>query len=61
MYYFKFDKPAQLVFGMLGCIYYTVWGIIHHALKERLSASVVLEYILFGFLAFLLLLLAFTL
>jgi len=61
MYFFRFDKNAQLITGAVGCIYYTVWGIIHHALKERLSMAIFFEYVLFGLVVFLLLLLSFTL
>ncbi len=56
--YFWFDPTAQIIISALGCIYYVVWGIIHHAVRNRLSKLIVLEYILVGTLIFLLLLIS---
>ncbi len=60
IFYFKYDKVIQLLSALLGCIYYVVWGIMHHASRERLNRLIILEYILFGSLIFLLLLAALT-
>ena len=38
IFYFKYNETIQLVSALLGCIYYVVWGIMHHAARERVSA-----------------------
>lgn len=60
IFYFKYNTAIQLASALLGCIYYIVWGIMHHASTERLNRLIVLEYVLFGSLIFLLLLVALT-
>ncbi|OGC47215.1 hypothetical protein A2886_01035 [candidate division WWE3 bacterium RIFCSPHIGHO2_01_FULL_42_13] len=59
--YFRFNSTAQAVVAGMGCIYYIGWGIIHHAVRGRLSRLIALEYILVGSLIFLLLLTSITL
>lgn len=54
--YFAFSKVAQIIIVGLGCIYYVVWGIIHHAVRNRLNRLITLEYILVSSIIFLLLL-----
>jgi len=54
-WYFRFDKTALLIVSGAGALLYSIWGIIHHAVQERLTRLIALEYILFGFLVFLLL------
>jgi len=56
---FRYHKPTQLFIGCIGVIFYVMWGILHHAVEDRLTRFVILEYLLFGGLAFLLLLTAF--
>lgn len=51
--YFKYNLTAQIIVSAVGCIYYALWGIVHHAIHNRLSAWVVVEYLLFGSLGFL--------
>lgn len=58
--HFKYDPMAQLLAAFLGCMYYVSWGIIHHALQERINRALILEYALVGGVAFLLILLAVT-
>lgn len=53
-WYFRFDKTALLVVSAIGSIFYSAWGILHHAIQERLTRLIAIEYILFGFLVFLL-------
>ena len=60
LFFFRYNSTAQLITSLLGCIYYVVWGIMHHAARDRLSALIVLEYILVGGLIFFLLATAFT-
>jgi hypothetical protein len=52
---FKGEHGKQLVVSFLFITYYILWGIIHHARDQSLHLKVVLEYILIGALAMLLL------
>lgn len=54
--YFKFNTSAQIIVAAAGCVYYVGWGIIHHAVRNRLDRLITLEYVLVGSLIFLLLL-----
>ncbi len=54
IYMFRFDKNALIMLTGVGSLSYILWGIIHHWLRGKLTRSVVYEYVLFGFLAFLL-------
>ena len=54
-YYLRFEKNALMVLFGISSGFYAIWGIIHHALESRLTKSIFFEYILFGFLIFLLL------
>jgi hypothetical protein len=56
--YFKNHETAQIWTALTGCAYYVLWGIMHHASRERLNKLIVMEYILLGGLTFLLFLLA---
>lgn len=56
--YFKYNTTAQIIISALGCIYYVVWGIIHHVVRNRLKRLIALEYVLVGSLIFFLLLLS---
>ena len=46
---------AQRIVGVVTTVSYVVWGILHHSLKEDLHVKVVIEYVLFGCIALLLL------
>lgn len=50
-------EMLKLVSGLVSCVY-VLWGIIHSALEQRLTPTIVFEYVLFGVLAFLLLFVA---
>lgn len=50
------NQAMQLVVGSLTTITYVGWGILHHALQRDLHRRVVIEYVLIGALAELLLL-----
>jgi len=52
---FRFDKNALFIISALGSVFYILWGIIHHVLRDRFTKSILWEYILFGSLIFLLL------
>ncbi len=53
---FRYNQALQFSVGLLGCVFYVSWGVIHHILEERLTKLVVLEYLLFGVLVAILLL-----
>jgi hypothetical protein len=57
---FRFNEGLQIFVGGVGCAFYILWGIFHHALEERVTKLVVLEYVSFGLLAFLLMVLFVT-
>ena len=52
---FRFDKKVLVVISALGSVFYILWGIIHHVLRDRFTKSILWEYVLFGSLVFLLL------
>lgn len=52
---FRFDKNALVIVSASGSVFYILWGIIHHVLRDRLNKSIFWEYIIFGSLVFLLL------
>lgn len=49
------DHTKQYIITGCFVVYYIVWGIIHHSRDQSLHLKVVLEYILIGALALLLL------
>jgi hypothetical protein len=51
---FRHNYTTQLILAAVGSVYYMLWGIIHHVLEKRINRLLVLEYILFGLLAFVL-------
>ena len=46
---------AQRIVGVVTTISYVMWGILHHGIKEDLHARTVIEYVLLGCIALLLL------
>ncbi|MBD3366139.1 hypothetical protein GF360_02220 [candidate division WWE3 bacterium] len=57
---FRYNEPLQIFVGGLGCLFYILWGIFHHALEERITKLVVFEYVSFGLLGLILLILFVT-
>lgn len=57
---FRFNETLQIIIGGLGCLFYILWGIFHHALEDRVTKLVIFEYMSFGILAFLLMVLFVT-
>ena len=51
---FRFNRGALIILAGAGSLFYILWGIIHNALREKLTRIVAYEYILFGILIFLL-------
>lgn len=54
---FRFNERIQILVGAAGCLFYILWGIFHHASEERVTKLVIFEYVSFGLLAFLLMVL----
>lgn len=51
----KGNTSLQLTIGVITTVAYVVWGIIHHSLKGDLYRKVVIEYVLVGLIAIVLL------
>lgn len=49
------NHTSQLIVGVLTAVSYTLWGIIHHMLQKDLHTKIVVEYILMGAIAIVLL------
>lgn len=45
------NTALQVVVGIVTSLSYVTWGIIHHALEGDLHAKVVIEYVLIGSIA----------
>ena len=43
-----FDKRLEMLLVIGMGILYTFWGILHHGLEHTISAKIVIEYILIG-------------
>ncbi len=54
-YYVKPNTSLQLVVGVVTSIFYVFWGLIHHALQKDLHQKIVVEYLLMGAIAIVLL------
>ncbi len=57
-WFYHSSNTARLVITGSASIFYILWGVIHHALEKRLTLEIALEYVLIGFLTFLLVLIA---
>ncbi len=55
-WYAKGNTSLQLAAGFATAVAYVAWGIIHHAMQGDLHRNVVVEYILIGLIAIVLLL-----
>lgn len=51
------NHSLQLAVGIVLTVFYVVWGLIHHSIQKDLHPKVVIEYILIGLIAIMLLLL----
>ena len=56
LFFFKDSNSARLLITALAVLFYVTWGVIHHFLEKRLTLEIAFEYILIGFLTFLLVL-----
>jgi tryptophan-rich sensory protein len=51
---FKGNRSAEFIIFSIFTIVYVGWGIFHHSMEKTLSLKIVIEYILFGAFALLL-------
>ena len=49
------NTTLQLLVGIITASAYTLWGIIHHAIQKDLHQKIVVEYLLIGAIAIVLL------
>ena len=49
--YARGDRTIQLLVGVVTCLAYVAWGIIFHALQKTIHPKVVVEYLLVGAIA----------
>ena len=54
-FYVSPNSSQQLIVGVITSISYVLWGLIHHALQKDLHKRIVVEYILIGAIAIILL------
>ena len=54
-FYAQGNRSIQLAVGIATSLAYIAWGIIHHAMQRDLYPKVVVEYVLMGLIAILLL------
>lgn len=54
-FYVRPNTSMQLLIGIITSVAYVSWGLIHHALEKDLHAKVVVEYVLIGAIAIVLL------
>lgn len=55
VFFFSPNKMIKFQLGVLVATAYVVWGMTHHFLEKNLNPKIVIEYILIGFLAVILL------
>lgn len=54
-YFVRPNTSAQFIVGVATALAYVLWGFIHHALQKDLHMKVMIEYILIGAIAIVLL------
>lgn len=54
-FYTQSNRTLQLSVGIATSLAYVLWGLIHHAMQRDLYPKVVVEYVLMGLIAILLL------
>lgn len=58
LFLYKDNSSIKLLITALAVLFYVMWGVVHHYLEKRLTIEIAFEYILIGFLTFLLVLVA---
>ncbi len=59
-WYFRYDTRMMISLAAFGSVFYLTWGLLYQKRVDRLNFSIILEYILLGLLAFLLVFTAIT-
>jgi hypothetical protein len=54
-FYVSPNSTLQLTIGIITSVAYVLWGFIHHAMQKDLHKKIVVEYILVGLIAIILL------
>ena len=54
-YYVRPNTDLQFTTGIMTSVAYVIWGIMHHTIKKDLHTRVVIEYMLMGAIAVVLL------
>ncbi len=54
-FYAQGNRSLQLTIGITSALAYVAWGLIHHAIQRDLYPKVVVEYVLMGLIAIVLL------
>lgn len=54
-YFVRSDSSLQFIVGVVTSLAYVLWGFIHHALQKDLHQKIVVEYVLIGAIAIVLL------
>lgn len=55
-YYVRLDSTMQLIVGVVTAIAYVLWGVIHHLIRKDFHVRIMVEYILMGAIAIIVLL-----
>ena len=50
--FFWYNKEIQLLVGGVACAYYAAWGLVHHAVENRLTKIIATEYVLMAIFVF---------
>jgi hypothetical protein len=53
--YVRPNTSLQLFVGIVTAVAYVLWGLVHHAMKKDLHQKIVVEYLLIGAIAIVLL------
>lgn len=53
--YVRPNTTIQLLVGIITAVAYVLWGLIHHAIQKDLHQKIVVEYLLIGAIAIVLL------
>lgn len=54
-FYAQGNRSVQLLIGIITSVSYVIWGLVHHTMQGDLHRKVVIEYVLIGVIAILLL------
>lgn len=46
--FFSFDRPTQLLIGIVVSLSYVIWGAVHHLAEHNLNWKIMIEYTMFS-------------